>query len=166
MIRAATKANAGGAPRRLPLSPLGRRIDRLAKQRGLPLGRLAVATGLSRQALGKIRNGTTACPSAETAMAIARALHVSVEALYSGTGTPVEAAVGRPAFIPMSPFGVRIQRKLDEMGIDRIELARRTGIHHTTVWRWMKGQSKPPLESAAKVARALRCGVDDLLPSR
>jgi|SanBayMetagenome_1026888.scaffolds.fasta_scaffold48311_1 transcriptional regulator with XRE-family HTH domain len=164
MIRAAAKANPGGAPRRLPLSPLGRRIDTLAKKQGVSLGRLAVDAGLSRQALGKIRNGSTACPSVETAIAIARALHVSVEALYSGTGHPRESAVGRPAYLPLAPFGVRLQRRMDELGITRPDLARRSGIHHVTIWRWMKGQSRVTLEDAVRLAKALRCGVESLLP--
>lgn len=166
MIRAATKANPGGAPRRLPLSPLGRRIDALAKKQGVSLGRLAVASGLSRQALGKIRNGSTASPSAETAIALARALHVSVEALYSGTGHPREATVGRPSIIPLSPFGTRLQRRMDELGMTRPDLAERSGIHAVTIWRWMKGQSRVTLDDAAKLARSLRCGVEDLLPRR
>lgn len=149
--------------RNIPLCPLGERIDALADSRGLSRNDLAAAAGLSRQTIGLILNGTTKSPSAETAIAIAKALGVSVEALFNGTGAASAAKPGRPAIIPLSPFGARLIRRMDVLGLTRDDLSKRTDIDATTIWRWMKGKSRVPLDSACLLARALHCPVTDLL---
>ena len=149
--------------RNIPLCPLGERIDALSDSRGLSRNDLAAATGLSRQTIGLILNGTTKSPSAETAIAIAKALGVSVEALFNGTGSTSAAKPGRPAIIPLSPFGARLIRRMDVLGLTRDDLSKRTDIDATTIWRWMKGKSRVPLDSACLLARALHCPVTDLL---
>jgi transcriptional regulator with XRE-family HTH domain len=122
---------------------------------------LAAQCGITRQALGLIRSGKTTNPSAETTLAIAKALHVSVEALCGGT-LPAHQGAGRPAYLPLSDFGLKVQRRLDAMKISRQSLAEKTGINHVTIWRWMTGRSRVPFASACRLATALHCQVADL----
>jgi len=148
--------------RNIPLCPLGERIDYLSRRRSLSRNDLAAAAGLSRQTIGLILNGTTKSPSAESAIAIARALGVSVEALFAGTGSDSALKLGRPAIIPLSPFGAKLIRRMDVLGVTRDDLSKRTGIDSVTIWRWMKGKSRVPLDSACRLARALHCPVTEL----
>jgi transcriptional regulator with XRE-family HTH domain len=163
MVGASQKARTrkGGAPRKNPLAPIGRRIDELAEKIGVGPSELAAQCGITRQALGLIRSGKTTNPSAETTLAIAKALHVSVEALCGGS-IPAHQGAGRPAFIPLSEFGVRVQRRLDALRISRQDLAAKTDINHVTIWRWMTGRSKVPFDAACRLAAALHCRVSDL----
>ena len=148
--------------RNIPLCPLGERIDYLCSRRGLSRADLSSATGISRQAIGMILNGTTRSPSAESAIAIAKALGVSVEALFNGTGSDCTSKLGRPTIIPLSPFGAKLLRRMDVLGVTRDDLSKSTGIDSVTIWRWMKGKSRVPLDSACRLARALHCPVTEL----
>jgi transcriptional regulator with XRE-family HTH domain len=159
---AATTRKQKSPHRSIPLCPLGERIDALSGVRGLSRNDLAAASGLSRQTIGLILNGTTKSPSAETAIAIAKALGVSVEALFDGTNSESCVKPGRPAIIPLSPFGAKLIRRMDLLGVTRDDLAKRTGINSVTLWRWMRGKSRVPLESACCIARALHCPVTEL----
>ncbi|MEY4300707.1 MAG: Helix-turn-helix domain [Verrucomicrobiota bacterium] len=159
---AATTRKQKSPHRNIPLCPLGERIDALSGARGLSRNDLAAASGLSRQTIGLILNGTTRSPSAESAIAIARALGVSVEALFAGTGSDCTLKLGRPAIIPLSPFGAKLIRRMDVLGVTRDDLSKRTGIDSVTIWRWMKGKSRVPLDSACRLARALHCPVTEL----
>jgi transcriptional regulator with XRE-family HTH domain len=159
---AATTRKQRSPNRNIPLCPLGERIDYLCSRRGLSRADLAAATGVSRQAIGMILNGSTRSPSAESAIAIARALGVSVEALFAGTGLDSASKLGRPAIIPLSPFGAKLIRRMDVLGVTRDDLSKRTGIDSVTIWRWMKGKSRVPLDSACRLARALHCPVTEL----
>jgi transcriptional regulator with XRE-family HTH domain len=150
--------------RTIPLCPLGERIDYLSRRRGLSRNDIAAATGLSRQTIGLILNGTTKSPSAETAIAIAKALGISVEALFDGTGLGSGSKLGRPAIIPLSPFGAKLSRKMDLLKLTRDDLSKRTGIDQTTIWRWMKGKSRVPFNDVCLLAKVLKCPVTDLQP--
>ena len=150
--------------RTIPLCPLGERISALSAGRGLSQNDLAAATDLSRQTIGLILNGTTKSPSAKTAIAIAKALGVSVEALFHGTGSDTSAKPGRPAIIPLSPFGAKLSRQMDLLEITRDDLSKRTGIDQTTIWRWMKGKSRAPFNDVCLLAKVLKCPVTDLQP--
>lgn len=161
MIRRTQMANRGGAPRKSPLSPLGLRIDALADARGVSLLELSATAGISRQALGHIRSGKTTAPTAQTAIALSRALGVTVESLF---GEPEKGARGRPATVSPSYFGVRVQRRLDETGRTRRELAKACDLDPVTLWRWMRGRSRVPASGLFRVARALRCDPADLVP--
>ena len=145
-----------------PLCPLGARIDALADVRGLSRAELAARAGISRQTLGLILRGTTKSPSAENAIALSKALGVSVEGLFADTGADSGSKLGRPAIIPLSPFGAKLIRRMDLLGMTRDDLAKKTGIHGVTIWRWMRGKSRVPLDSACRLARALHCPVTEL----
>lgn len=167
MIRVAPKANPrGGAPRQTPLSPLGKRIDELADKRSLSIGQVAELAGISRQSLGAIRSGKTASPSMETIFSIAKALGVTVDGLYAGLNLPSGRGPGRPRTIPASPFGIRVQERLDAMGMTRVELAERASMDGVTLWRWMRGRHRIPVDGLIRVSKALRCKPGDLMATR
>lgn len=163
MIRACTKANRGGAPRKRPLSDLGQRIDALAQQRGMTIGQVAAAAGISRQSLGMIRSGKTAAPSTGTSIALAKALGTTVDRLFSGLDG---ANRGRPRTLQASFFGLAVQQRMQEIGITRPELAKRCGIDHVTLWRWMRGKHRIPVDGLSRVAKGLRCDPTDLVSMR
>jgi transcriptional regulator with XRE-family HTH domain len=132
--------------------------------RGLGRAELAERAGITRQALGAIIRGGTKSPSAGSAMAIAKALGITVEALFQGTGETGSSKLGRPALIPLSPFGAVLIRRMDVLGLTRDDLSKKTGIHGVTIWRWMRGKSRVPFDSACKLARVLRVPVTELQP--
>lgn len=52
----------------------------------------------------------------------------------------------------------RIQRRLKQE-----ELARIVGVDRSTVSKWETGEAKPRADMLVKLAKALRCKVDDFL---
>lgn len=73
--------HAGGRPKRLPRTPIGQRIERLADARGLHLDEVADAAGIKFPTLNRILTGRIASPRLETVQAIAKALGVKLEKL-------------------------------------------------------------------------------------
>lgn len=161
----ARKAKAVETPHRtIPLSPLGKRIDELATKRKLCRSELGARAGISIQTLGLILNGTSKSTTVEYAISISKALGVRVEALFAETDANSGSKGGRPAIIPLSPFGAKLIRRMDLLGITREDLAKKTGINGVTIWRWMRGKSRVPLAPACRLAKALNCEVKELLP--
>jgi transcriptional regulator with XRE-family HTH domain len=57
----------------------------------------------------------------------------------------------------------RIVRARERLGIRDTELARRLKTSRSTVSEWVTGKHEPTLKSLRKIARALRCSVEELL---
>lgn len=79
--RSPTARHAGGGPRTLERTPMGKTIEALAKTRGYHLDELAAAAGIRTPTLYRIVTGKIRRPSASTVMGLARALAVPMEKL-------------------------------------------------------------------------------------
>lgn len=73
--------HAGGRPRTLPLSELGKRITAQAAHRGTHLDVVAAAAGISYPTLSRIMSGRIASPRMQTICALADALGTKPEKL-------------------------------------------------------------------------------------
>lgn len=71
------------------MSGFGARVKSLRKARGLTQGELARAIGIKQPSLSELEQGESKEPSAATLLAVARALQVSAEWLYTGIGNPL-----------------------------------------------------------------------------
>lgn len=56
-----------------------------------------------------------------------------------------------------------VRSKLAEQNLSISELARKMDSHRPDVSAWVNGRQEPTLKTAAKLAAALGCTVDDLL---
>ena len=60
-------------------------------------------------------------------------------------------------------FGDELKRRREAAGLSQRELAERSGVHEISISRWETGaQTRPLLDSVAKLARALACRIEDL----
>lgn len=71
----------GGRPRRLPRTPMGQEIERLARTRGLHIDELAHLAGIEGPTLNRILTGRIKSPKTSTTLALAKALRVRVDQL-------------------------------------------------------------------------------------
>jgi len=73
------------------------------------------------------------------------------------TVTHQRHAGGRPVHITkLTDFGRALQPVLDDLGWSVNDLAERTRLEPTTIWRWMKTAKKwPPSDRAATIAGAV-----------
>lgn len=55
-----------------------------------------------------------------------------------------------------------IQKLLDEMGIERIELANALGVHKQTVRQWCMNRNNPALNYHKRLCEVLECEEKDL----
>lgn len=81
MATVGEKRHAGGRPREIRRCPLGRKIERLASDKGLHMDELATAAGIASATLYRILTGGIASPRLATIQAIATALGVKLEKL-------------------------------------------------------------------------------------
>lgn len=58
---------------------------------------------------------------------------------------------------------VRIQEIREQRGMSRAELAREAGVTWAAVNKWESGKCFPSLIMAARIAKALKCKIDDLI---
>ena len=72
--------------------------------------------------------------------------------------------MARPRTKPLGPYGKRIQRQIDRLGVTHETLCDRAGIHPATLWRWMTGSRPPGLERASRLAKTLSCRVEEIFP--
>lgn len=56
-----------------------------------------------------------------------------------------------------------VARHLEKHGITQEQFAERIGVSQPTVWAWVRGEKRPELENAAKIARELGCSTTDVL---
>lgn len=56
----------------------------------------------------------------------------------------------------------RIKVRLAELDIQQTELADKLGVARQTLNGWVSGRVKPPLVTAFRIAKELKCKVDDL----
>lgn len=49
-----------------------------------------------------------------------------------------------------------VKQVIKKFNISKIELARRLGVKHTTVWRWENGKVLPSLENYIKLVNLLK----------
>ena len=80
-MRRNAERHAGGRPRILPRSQMGKKIEMLAGQRGLRADELAAAAGVSTPTLNRILTGRISSPRIQTVSALADALGVKMERL-------------------------------------------------------------------------------------
>lgn len=59
-------------------------------------------------------------------------------------------------------FGERVREKRISAGLSGSELARRVGIHHTSLMRFERGEFEPQLSVACAIAAALGVGIAEL----
>jgi transcriptional regulator with XRE-family HTH domain len=52
-------------------------------------------------------------------------------------------------------FHERVRKHLKDNGISQRWLANKTGLNPQTLWRWVQGQRKMPVEAAIKISKAL-----------
>lgn len=81
MATVGEKRHAGGRPREIRRCPLGRKIERLATERGMPMDQLAQAASISTAGLYQILTGKIRSPRLATVKALAAALGVKLEKL-------------------------------------------------------------------------------------
>lgn len=98
---------------------LGRRIAALRKQQNLTQDELAEKLGLSSQAVSKWENELS-CPDIMLLPELARILHVTVDALLSGTPAP-ETRMTLPAEVK-SPQERILRILVDSAGGDRVRV--------------------------------------------
>lgn len=55
----------------------------------------------------------------------------------------------------MSDTGIRIKKLLDANGMTITELARKTGLNHSTISRYISGKVEPKRDSLEKIAHVL-----------
>jgi transcriptional regulator with XRE-family HTH domain len=79
--------------------------------------------------------------------------------LERGSAGDVEAAVGSPE--PTGPFVEWVRNQLRARRMSQRHLARKSGVHHTTLSRLMRGDRVPSLGTATKLADSLRALGDD-----
>jgi transcriptional regulator with XRE-family HTH domain len=75
--------HAGGRPRQLPRTKLGRRIEQLATARGLHLDEVADQAGIKGPTLYRILTGRIESPKITTVLALAKVLRVPVDELLN-----------------------------------------------------------------------------------
>lgn len=70
----------------------------------------------------------------------------------------------------MQPYGkvaLRLQERLDACGMNRNQLAQRTGTRFEVIDKWCKGQvERLDLDILARICFVLQCRVEDLLVYR
>lgn len=76
-----SERHAGGRPRTVRRCPLGRKIERLAVERGMPMDAVAQAAHISTAGLYQILTGKIRSPRLATVKALAAALGVKLEKL-------------------------------------------------------------------------------------
>lgn len=59
-------------------------------------------------------------------------------------------------------FASRLNQKMAMTGISRWQLSRLTDISETTLSRYMNGRSTPNTFNTVKIAKALRCSIEEL----
>ena len=59
-------------------------------------------------------------------------------------------------------FGYRLIRLMDIRNITQDELAKRTGIQRCQINKYINGKTTPSFYNVDKIAKALKCSVDDL----
>ena len=59
-------------------------------------------------------------------------------------------------------FGYALGRKMRASGHDAISLARETGIHQATIYRYLSGKAEPSYFNVVKICRALHCSTNEL----
>ena len=59
---------------------------------------------------------------------------------------------------------MKISERISESGKTDKQLSVEIGVAVPVVWRWRKGYTSPNIANMAGLARALDCGVRDLLP--
>ena len=59
-------------------------------------------------------------------------------------------------------FGYRLHRMMDIKNITQAELADRTGIQQCQISKYINGKTTPSFYNVDKIAKALRCSVDEL----
>lgn len=60
-------------------------------------------------------------------------------------------------------IGVKIKRLREKRGLTQEQLAKKTGLHLTTVGKIEANMRKPTLETRKKLAKALRVSIMELL---
>lgn len=58
-------------------------------------------------------------------------------------------------------YGMRLRHIMLYRGMSEQELSERTGIHSVTLSRYINGKVSPSFYNADKIAKALRCSIDD-----
>ena len=59
-------------------------------------------------------------------------------------------------------FGYALGRKMRAVGHDAITLAKETGIHQSTIYRYLSGTGQPTYLNLRKLRKALHCTMSDL----
>ena len=60
-------------------------------------------------------------------------------------------------------IGRRIRRRLEELHMTQVELARRLNVTPKLVSQYVTGTSIPPIDRIAEIAEELDCSIDELL---
>lgn len=58
--------------------------------------------------------------------------------------------------------GKRIKKARKELGITQEQLAEKVNMHYTTISRIETGDSNPPIQTIAKIAKALKIPLSEL----
>lgn len=59
-------------------------------------------------------------------------------------------------------FGYTLGRKMRAVGYDAITLAKETGIHQATIYRYLSGKAEPSHFNVVKICKVLRCATSEL----
>jgi hypothetical protein len=146
-------------PEQKELCPLGQRIEALAKKRGFGRDQLAEAAGITYAALWSIMVGRRK-PRKETAHNIATALKVEMGDLFDSY---IEPRAGRPRSALVCDLGQRIEKIAASRGLDRSKLAVEAGLTYGGLRALLVGKTKPTLETAMRISKALHVPLDRLV---
>lgn len=59
-------------------------------------------------------------------------------------------------------FGLKLQKMLHSRGMSQAELSEKTGISQPVISNYVRGKVSPSFYATDKIAKALKCSVDDL----
>jgi transcriptional regulator with XRE-family HTH domain len=79
--------------------------------------------------------------------------------------TEPEGDLSDPRDLRAKALGERIKMRMEQLGINQSELARRAQTNRHNVSTWVNGKFVPRRKALKKVAEALECEVTDLYPS-
>lgn len=60
-------------------------------------------------------------------------------------------------------MGEKLKKKLEEMNVKQVDIARMLGVSEVMVSRYVNGLSDPTLKSAKAIAEYLGCKIDDIV---
>lgn len=139
-------------------SNFSERLKELMFDKGVSSSQLAESIFIKSNAITRYLQGVR-LPRFETLVLLADYFHCSIEFLLGRS----EETDFEKTFLPAAPFGERLQEVLQECGVSKYALKKKTNISWNNFHKWSKGEQKPYPDSLIKIADALEISIDYLL---